>query len=144
MIRSNVNEEHLTVEELRDHYKDLKHVEQAFRTMKTTDIQTRPIRHFREAHVKGHIFACFLAYRVIWELRQRWEPVLRRDAKTQRCEAGSLADIWRELDSVSLAKLEAKGKIIYKLSPLSPAVQKLFRLGKIPSLQEQIPEQPSE
>ena len=144
VIRSNVNEKHLTSEELRDHYKDLKHVEQAFRTMKTTDIQTRPIRHFREAHVKGHIFACFLAYRVIWELRQRWEPVLRRDAKTQRCEAGSLADIWRELDSVSLAKLEAKGKIIYKLSPLSPAAQKLLTLGKIPSLQERLPAPPSE
>ena len=136
VIRSNVDEKKLTTEELRDHYKDLKYVEQAFRTMKTTEIQTRPIRHFNEPQVRGHIFACFLAYRVIWELRQRWEPVLRRDEDTKRCEAGSLNDIWRELGSVSVAKLEAKGRMILKLSRIRPAVQKLLTLGKIPSLQE--------
>lgn len=125
-----------TTEELRDHYKDLKYVEQAFRTMKTTDIQTRPIRHFNEPNVRGHIFACFLAYRVIWELRSRLSPVLERDPETKRCEAGSLADIWRELGTVSLAKLEARGKIYTKLSQIDDRVKKILTLCNVPTLDE--------
>jgi transposase len=136
VIRSNAEHWKQTTEQLRDRYKDLKYVEQAFRTMKTTDIQMRPIRHFHEAQVRGHIFACFLAYRVIWELRQRWEPVLRRHPRTQCCEAGSLAEIWRDLSTVTLATLSAHGKTFFKLSQISPYVQKLLTLAKIPTLEE--------
>ncbi|UCG88431.1 MAG: IS1634 family transposase [Gemmatimonadota bacterium] len=135
VIRSNAEHWKQTTEQLRDRYKDLKYVEQAFRTMKTTDIQTRPIRHFHEAQVRGHVLACFLAYRVIWELRRRWEPVLRRDPRTQRCEAGSLAEIWRHLSTVTLAKLSANGKTYLKLSEISPYVQKLLTLCQVPSLE---------
>ena len=135
VIRSNVKAPDQTKDELRDRYKDLKFVEQAFRTMKTTDIQVRPIRHFHEPHVRGHIFACFLAYRIIWEFRQRWQPVLRRDPDTQECEAGSLAEIWRALGSITLAKMKVREKIYYKLSEeISTYVNKLLKLAKIPSL----------
>jgi transposase len=134
VIRSNTPKE--TTEELRNHYKDLKHVEQAFRTMKTTDIQTRPIRHFNEPQVRGHIFACFLAYRVIWELRERLRPVLTRDPETKQCEAGSLADIWRELGTVSLAKFEAREKVYTKLSQINDRVKKILRLCRAPTLDE--------
>jgi transposase len=140
VIRSNTTKLHETTEELRRHYKDLKHVEQAFRTMKTTDIQTRPIRHFNEPQVRGHIFACFLAYRVIWELRTRLSPLLARDPETKRCEAGSLADIWRELATVTLAKLEVRGKIYTRLSQIDDRVKKILRLCEIPSLDEVLSE----
>ena len=134
VIRSNTPKE--TTEELRNHYKDLKHVEQAFRTMKTTDIQTRPIRHFNEPQVRGHIFACFLAYRVIWELRERLRPILTRDPETKQCEAGSLADIWRELGTVSLAKFEVREKVYTKLSQIDDRVKKILRLCRVPTLDE--------
>lgn len=136
VIRSNAGQERETTDELRDHYKDLKYVEQAFRNMKTADIQTRPIRHFHEPHVRGHIFACFLAYRVIWELRQRLSPMLTRNPETKRCEAGSLADIWRELGTVSLAQYEVKGKVYTKLSKIDERVQKILTLCRVPSLDE--------
>jgi hypothetical protein len=51
--------------------------------MKTTDIQMRPIRHFHEAPVRGHIFACFLAYRLVWELRQRWPNFRNKPRRLQ-------------------------------------------------------------
>jgi transposase len=135
VIRSNVAAARQTTAELRDRYKDLKFVEQAFRTMKTTDIQTRPIRHFNEPQVRGHLFACLLAYRVIWELRQRLEPVLARDPDTKRCEAGSLAEIWRELSGISVAKLQARGQTHLKLSSLTPAAKKLLAHCRVPSLE---------
>ncbi len=140
VIRSNAAKGHETTEELKNHHKDLKYVEQAFRTMKTTDIQTRPIRHFHEPNVRGHIFACFFAYRVIWELRDRLSPVLERDPVTKQCEAGSLADIWRELGTVSLAKLEAGGKIYTKLSRIDKRVTRILTLCKVPSLDEVVSE----
>jgi transposase len=136
VIRSNAAQWRETTEELRNHYKDLKYVEQAFRTMKTADIQTRPIRHFNEPNVRGHIFACFLAYRVIWELRRRLSTVLTRDPETKQCEAGSLADIWRELGTVSVAKLEARGKVYTKLSQINDPVKKILTLCEVPSLNE--------
>jgi transposase len=136
VIRSNAAKWRETTEELRNHYKDLKYVEQAFRTMKTADIQTRPIRHFNEPNVRGHIFACFLAYRVIWELRRRLSSVLTRDPETKQCEAGSLADIWRELGTVSVAKLEARGKVYTKLSQVNDPVKKILTLCEVPSLNE--------
>jgi len=138
VIRSNTSKE--TTTELRDHYKDLKYVEQTFRTMKTTDIQVRPIRHFNEPQVRGHIFVCFLAYRVIWELRQRLAPVLERDPETKQCEAGSLADIWRELGTVSLAKFEARDKIYTKLSQIDNRVKKLLTLCSVPTLDDLLSE----
>ena len=80
-------------------------------------------------------FACFLAYRAIWELRQRLQPVLERDPDTKRCEAGSLAEVWREFESVTVAKLELQGKVVLKLSRISEYVQKLLRLCKTPGLE---------
>src|SRR5664280_905773 len=136
VIRSNAAQWRETTEELRNHYKDLKYVEQAFRTMKTTDIQTRPIRHFNEPNVRGHIFACFLAYRAIWELRRRLSSILTRDPETNHCAAGSLADIWRELGTVSVAKLEARGKVYTKLSQINDPVKKILTLCEVPSLNE--------
>jgi transposase len=140
VIRSNAAQWRETAEELRNHYKDLKYVEQAFRTMKTTDIQTRPIRHFNEPHVRGHIFACFLAYRVIWELRTRLSPLLERDPETKRCEAGSLPDIWRELGTVSVARLEARGKTYTKLSQIDDRVKRILTLCRVPTLDDAVSE----
>ena len=134
VIRSNVEREKQSTEELRDRYKDLKYVEQTFRTMKTTDIQTRPIRHFNEPQVRGHIFACFLAYRVIWELRQRLAPVLQRNPDNNCCEAGSLAEVWRELAGITVARIKVNGKTITKLSQINAYAKKLLKLCQVPSL----------
>jgi hypothetical protein len=118
----------------RDRYKDLKHVGQVFRTMKATDIQTRPIRRFNEKQVRGHPFACFSAYRVIWELRQRLAPMLTRDPDTKRCEAGSFAEVWRELAEITAARFEVAGTIHLKLSGITPCAKNILALCHVPSL----------
>ena len=135
VIRSNAAPDQQSAEDLRERYKDLKYVEQAFRTMKTTDIQTRPIRHFNEPQVRGHLFACFLAYRVIWELRQRLAPVLERDPETKRCQAGSLAEVWRELSGITVGKIRAAGATHLKLSRITPYARKLLTLCNTPSME---------
>jgi transposase len=46
-----------------EHYHNLWHVEQAFRVAKS-DLQTRPIYHFKQEAIKGHVLICFMALAV--------------------------------------------------------------------------------
>lgn len=62
--------------ELLKKHKDLKYVEQAFRTMKSTDILIRPIRHFKEKNVRCYVFVCFLSYKIIWQIKQLVQNIL--------------------------------------------------------------------
>ena len=39
-------------------------VERAFRCLKTVDLRVRPIQHWLEKRVRGHVFLCMLAYYV--------------------------------------------------------------------------------
>jgi len=55
-----------------DRYKDLTQVEQAFRTCKTTHLETRPI-HVRTAeHTRGHVLVVMLAYLIRRALSRAW------------------------------------------------------------------------
>lgn len=60
-------------------YKLLTAVEQAFRCMKTIDLEVRPIHHRLADRVKSHIFLCMLAYYVAWHMREAWRPLLFAD-----------------------------------------------------------------
>jgi len=46
--------------EIISHYKNLWHVEQAFRISKS-DLKARPIFHFNESAIKAHLLICFMA-----------------------------------------------------------------------------------
>jgi hypothetical protein len=60
-------------------YKDLSRVERAFRSMKSVDLEVRPIRHWSANRVRAHVFLCMLAYHVEWHLRQALAPLLFHD-----------------------------------------------------------------
>ena len=45
----------LSAEDAVRHYKALSQVERAFRSIKTTDLEVRPIRHYQEQRVKMHL-----------------------------------------------------------------------------------------
>ena len=60
-------------------YKDLARVERAFRTLKSVDLQIRPVHHWIEPRVRAHVFLCMLAYYVEWHLREAWAPILFHD-----------------------------------------------------------------
>ena len=60
-------------------YKSLAHVERAFRSMKTVDLNVRPVFVYSEQRVRGHVLLCMLAYYVQWHMRQRLKPMLFDD-----------------------------------------------------------------
>ncbi len=60
-------------------YKQLKVAVRAFRQMKSSEIEIRPIYHHLEERVRAHVFLCMLAYYVAFELRERLGPLLFTD-----------------------------------------------------------------
>jgi len=51
-------------------YKNLKHVERDFRITKADDPGLRPVYHYLEDRVRGHVLICMLACHLTWHLRQ--------------------------------------------------------------------------
>lgn len=60
-------------------YKGLAVVERAFRSLKTVDLQVRPIFHWNAARVRAHVFLCMLAYYIEWHMREKLKPMLFDD-----------------------------------------------------------------
>ncbi|MDT4801725.1 IS1634 family transposase ISMyca1 [compost metagenome] len=60
-------------------YKGLAVVERAFRSLKTVDLQVRPVFHWNAARVRAHVFLCMLAYYVEWHMREKLKPMLFDD-----------------------------------------------------------------
>ena len=79
VIRTSVPAEQLDANEAVQAYKDLSRVERAFRSLKTVDLNIRPIRHWTPPRVRAHVFLCMLAYHVEWHLRDALAPLLFHD-----------------------------------------------------------------
>ncbi len=83
VIRTNVPAEDLDTAQAVQAYKDLARVEWAFRSLKTSELEIRPIRHWKASRVRAHVFLCMLAYHVEWHLRQAWTPLLFDDPEPE-------------------------------------------------------------
>jgi Transposase DDE domain len=79
VVRTSVQKAALDTEETVRAYKDLAHVEQAFRSYKTVDLKVRPIYHYLADRVRAHVFLCMLAYYVEWHMREALAPLLFDD-----------------------------------------------------------------
>jgi len=60
-------------------YKNLKYVERDFRSIKTDDLDLRPVFHRLEDRVKAHVLICMLACYLTWHLRRAWAPLTFTD-----------------------------------------------------------------
>lgn len=83
VIRTKVTAERMSAVQAKAAYQSLSKVERAFRSMKSVDLQVRPIHHHLEERVRAHIFLCMLAYHVEWHLRRAWEPLLCMESPQQ-------------------------------------------------------------
>ncbi|MEO5372565.1 MAG: IS1634 family transposase, partial [Magnetococcus sp. DMHC-1] len=66
VIRTSVDAETIATNDVVSAYKSLSGVERAFRSIKTVDLNVRPIFHHLTNRVKSHVFLCMLAYHVQW------------------------------------------------------------------------------
>jgi hypothetical protein len=87
VIRTSVPAEQLDAPAAVRAYKSLAQVEHAFRSLKTVDLQIRPIHHWLGPRVRAHVFLCMLAYYVEWHMRARLKPILFDDTDRKAAEA---------------------------------------------------------
>jgi hypothetical protein len=76
VLRTNVPREEMDTAGVVLAYKSLSHVEQAFRHFKLSDLEVRPIYHYREPRVRAHLLVCMLAYWVQRQMQQALAPLL--------------------------------------------------------------------
>ncbi len=77
VLKTDLTAAQITKEDVHARYKDLAHVEQAFRTSKTVELEMRPIHVRTEKSTRGHTLVIMLAYRLIKELLRCWEGLTR-------------------------------------------------------------------
>ena len=80
-------------------YKCLAHVERAFRSMKTVDLNVRPIFHYTEQRVRAHVFLCMLAYYVEWHMRHRLKPMMFDDEYLNEAAASRASPVAKAVRS---------------------------------------------
>jgi transposase len=80
IIRTSVEAKSMDAVECVRNYKALSQVERAFRSIKTMDLQVRPIYHRTADRVRAPILLCMLAYYVEWHMREAWRELTFADA----------------------------------------------------------------
>ena len=60
-------------------YKNLTRVERDFRSLKADDLDLRPIHHWLQDRVRGHVLICMLAAYLTWHLRAALAPLTYTD-----------------------------------------------------------------
>jgi hypothetical protein len=65
-------------------YKNLSRVERDFRSIKSDDLDLRPVFHRLEERVKAHVLICMLASYLTWHLRKAWAPLTFTDEDPPR------------------------------------------------------------
>jgi hypothetical protein len=79
VLRTSVPAETINTADTVRAYKSLARVERAFRCIKATDLDIRPIYHYVSPRVRAHVFLCMLAYYLEWHMRQALAPILFDD-----------------------------------------------------------------
>jgi len=99
VIRTSLPKERLDANAAVAAYKSLAHVERAFRSMKTVDLNVRPVFHYSEQRVRAHVFLCMLAYYVEWHMRQRLKPMLFDDEHLDEASASRASAVAKAVRS---------------------------------------------
>lgn len=111
------NSKELTAQEVATGYRTLSEVEEAFRQIKSF-LRIRPIRHYKELRVRGHVFICVLAYllekAIEKELHSHGLPITARRAL-------------ETITPIQLVTLEVMHQRANKVTKISPEQFKIFR-----------------
>ena len=122
-------------------YKSLAQVERAFRTIKTTALEVRPIHHRLAERVRAHVFLCMLAYYVMFHMRQALAPMLFDDhdrdaAAAARTSPVAAAKVSAAAKRKAASRTTADGHKVHSfrtlLQDLATLARNVVRIGDAP------------
>jgi transposase len=115
-LKTDLSKEQASKETVHARYKDLSHVEWAFRTSKTTFLEARPIHVCLESRTRGHLLVVMLAYLLVQELATYWRDF---DLTVEEGLA--------ELKSLCTTQVTVKGRsVLHNIPKPRPSVQRLL------------------
>jgi hypothetical protein len=79
IVSGEVPKEKTAASEVLASYKKLGLVEEAFRSLKTVQLEVRPVYHKTDDRIRSHVFLCTLAYYLQWRLKRWLEPFFVAD-----------------------------------------------------------------
>jgi Transposase DDE domain len=79
VIRTPVAADRLDSPGVVEAYKQLAHIERDFRSLKSIDLELRPIHHRLGERVRAHVLVCMLACYLVWHLRRALAPLCFTD-----------------------------------------------------------------
>jgi len=93
VLRTNLPARSLSASDAVKAYKSLARVERAFRSLKTVDLELRPVFHWAAPRVRAHVLLCMLAYHLEWHMRQALAPILFDDHDRPAAEAARTSPV---------------------------------------------------
>ena len=130
VIRTSLPKEQLDGPQAVAAYKSLAHVERAFRSLKSVDLNVRPVFHYSEQRVRAHVFLCMLAYYVEWHMRARLKPMLFDDEHLEEASASRPSPVLKAVRS-DQAKTKDSSKLADDGLPLHSFRTLLKDLGTL-------------
>lgn len=109
VIYTDVDETSMTAAEIVANYKSLIKVEQAFRKLKTTRLEIRPVFHHKDDRIKSHVLLCMLAYYLMWHLNQKLAPLIKSPSNTGKNRKYTFDSIMENLKGIRKQTLEICG-----------------------------------
>jgi len=108
VVVSDVPAELMAKNEVVASYKKLSFVEQAFRNLKTVQLEMRPIYHKKDERIRAHVFICLLAYYLQWHARQRLKPLFDQDGEGKHRQ-WTFDNVIERLKGVRSERVKAQG-----------------------------------
>jgi transposase len=89
-------------------YKKLSLVEEAFRNLKTVQLEVRPVYHKKDERIRSHVLLCLLAYYLQWHARQRLKPLFAKDGQGKERE-WTFANVIETLTTIRSNRVKSAG-----------------------------------
>lgn len=130
IITTDVSAKEMDAQKVVASYKQLTLVEQAFRNLKTVQLEMRPIYHKKDERIKAHIFLCMLAYHVQWHMQKRLQPLFAGDneGKDRRW---TFEGVIETLKQITRNKVSANGVEFIKHSEPTKDQEKILELLEV-------------
>lgn len=89
-------------------YKKLSFVENAFRNLKTVQLEVRPVYHKKDDRIRSHVFICLLAYYLQWHATQRLNPLFEKDGQG-KARQWTFQNVIEHLATIRINRVESDG-----------------------------------
>lgn len=125
VVVTSVSVESLSKEEVIEHYRSLALVDRAFRIIKKTLLNIRPIYHWKMRRIVAHSFICMLAYWVVVEMKKRLKNLFDENGGGKNY-AYTFGNILSELEEIEVGYIKVKDIEIKQIGKISPLQKKIL------------------